>query len=255
MKFTREFVVDLWKTGAHSVEVGIKKEEVLRAKSRQFTKDMDIFGNVKDKKNDLGYVAYREEPWKEDVPNKRIIIKNFTKSMNWKGSVEELVARGVSQSLAAGKPLPAFMINLTSNSRLIKLEKVQKHGSFGKSVFSFVLVDDNSNEFSSFIIQADRLTIGSDWDVLDRRGEKIAEIDGAGFNIGGKYTIRIDEKASTFRKELDDVLILFAALSKFLEDVEKKLEKTMKYLEKEENKLIIAKEESMLYANPRLIKM
>lgn len=255
MGFTKKIIIDLWKTSAHGIELGFKKEDVLRAKSRQFTKDTDIIGEVKEKGDTIGYVSYREDPWKEDIPNKRLIIKHFTKGMNWKGSMEEMLGRGVSQSLAADKGIPAFVINLQNNKHLIKLERVQRHGSFNKKIYSFVIVDDDDYEVSLYYIQEDRLTLGSDWDVYDRAGKKIAKIDGAKFNVGGKYDLELDEDSPFFRKELDEVLILFCTFLRFAKETEKKLEKTMKILKDPAVEFKIRKNEADLYKNPRLLRV
>ena len=61
----KEIVVDLWKTGAHGIEIGLKQDEQHRAKSRQFSKGTDIIGEYKegDKK---GYVTYRTGPWDDE---------------------------------------------------------------------------------------------------------------------------------------------------------------------------------------------
>ena len=39
---------DLYSTGFHGEEVGLRQYEVWRAKSRQFTKDADIIGKIED---------------------------------------------------------------------------------------------------------------------------------------------------------------------------------------------------------------
>ena len=42
----QKFVVNVWVTNFNSVEFGIYKHSRNRAKSRQFTKDMDVFAEV-----------------------------------------------------------------------------------------------------------------------------------------------------------------------------------------------------------------
>lgn len=253
MTFDKEIVVDLWKTDAHGVEMGIKKDMQLRAKSRQFTKDTEIIGNVKKNDKEAGYVSFRTVPWEQELPNKRIIVKLFTKSVNWKASLEELVARGVSQSISAEKGLPSFIINVNSNSLLIPLEKVQRHGSFDRAIYSFIIVDEKTNYAYGYSIEADRLTIGSDFDVFDVQHNKIGKINGSKFNIGGLYKIEIDSKSPFYRKEIDEVLILFATLIKFLDDVEKKLFECIKVMKKGKEPIKISDEETRMYENPRRI--
>ncbi|MHA2031025.1 MAG: hypothetical protein ACW99A_08710 [Candidatus Kariarchaeaceae archaeon] len=251
----RKIEVDLWKTGMHGIEVGVKQDEQHRAKSRQFSKDMDIIGEYKegDKK---GYVAYRTTPWDEEKDDlkRKIVLKSFTESMGWKGTLEEMIGRGLAQSFAAGKNLPTFMMNLSKTNRMITLEKVQRAKSMGKEIYSFFIVDEEEDTVHPFIIEADRFTIGSDWNVRDMRGDKIAKIDGSKFNVGGKYKIEIDTKKETYRIELAEVLVLFATLNKFLGDVAKKIDKAHDRLRKGKEQIVIDKDEEALYQNPRLVR-
>lgn len=255
MDVTKEYVVDLWKTGAHKVEIGIKKEDVLRAKSRQYTKDFDIIGEVNRDGKDAGYVGFRTDPWKAEIPKKKIVIKFFTEGISWKGSLEELISRGITNSLSANQGLPVFMINLSTADYLIVMEKVIRRKFLEKSIFSFALVDEKTLVSHSFSIVADRFSIGSDWDVFNQRQEKIAEIDGSKFNIGGKFKIKINAKAVGYSNELDQVLILFSTLTRYINDVEDKLEDTLKMIKKDDAEIVIDQEEANLYLNPRRMKI
>lgn len=251
----RKIEVDLWKTGMHGIEMGIRQDEQHQAKSRQFSKDMDIIGEYKegDKK---GYVGYRTTPWDEEKDDlkRKIVIKSFTESMGWKGTLEELVGRTLAQTFAAGKNLPTFFLNLSKTNRVITLEKVQRAKSMGKEIYSFFIVDDKENTVHPFIIEADRFTVGSDWNVRDMRGDKIAKIDGSKFNVGGKYKIEIDTKKETYRNELAEVLVLFSTLNKFLGDVADKVDKAHDRLKKGKEQIVIDKDEEALYQNPRLVR-
>ncbi|MFV2014752.1 MAG: hypothetical protein ACC656_04950 [Candidatus Heimdallarchaeota archaeon] len=251
----RKIEVDLWKTGMHGIEVGVKQDEQHRAKSRQFSKDMDIIGEYKDGDR-KGYVAYRTTPWDEEKDDlkRKIVIKSFTESMSWKGTLEEMIGRGLAQTFAAGKSLPTFIMNLSKTNRMITLEKVQRAKSMGKEIYSFMIVDDDDATVHPFIIEADRFTLGSDWNVRDMRGDKIAKIDGSKFNVGGKYKIEIDTKKDTYRNELAEVLVLFSTLNKFLGDVADKIDNAHDRLRKGKEQIIIDRDEEALYQNPRLVR-
>ncbi|MHA2172841.1 MAG: hypothetical protein ACXAB7_23505 [Candidatus Kariarchaeaceae archaeon] len=250
----REIIVDLWKTGAHGIEVGIKQDEQHRAKSRQFSKDMDIIGEYKEGGETKGYVAYRTTPWEAEALKKKIVIKTFTKSMSWKGTLEELMARGMAQTFAAGKNIPSFIVNLGKTNQLITLEKVQRAKSMGREIYSFFVIDDDDETLHPFTIEADRFTLGSDWNVYDVKHDKIAKIDGSKFNVGGKYKIELDTKKETYRNELPEILVIFSTLNKFLEDVSKKMDKARDILRDGKGTIVIENDEKLLYHNPRLIK-
>lgn len=252
--FDKEYVVDLWKTGAHGVEVGLKKEEELRSKSRQFTKDMDIIGEVKRNGEENGYVAFRESPWKVENPNKYLVIKYFSKSINWKASLEQLVAKSLMQSLSADLPLPTFMINIAKSEYLITLEKIRRKPKIGKDMFAFSLIGDEYAVYT-YSIETDRFSVGSDWFVYDEQRNKIADIDGAKFNIGGKFTIKLDTSNPNYIPLLDSVLILFATINRYLDELEENLDESIKLIREKKEKAQITKEEAALYLNPRRVKM
>ena len=79
----RKIELDLWKTGMHGIEMGIKQDEQHRAKSRQFSKDMDIIGEYKDGDR-KGYVGYRTTPWDEEKDDlkRKIVIKVDVRKKN-----------------------------------------------------------------------------------------------------------------------------------------------------------------------------
>ena len=66
------FIVDIWITNFNRTEFGIYKRSRNRAKSRQFTSDMDIFAEVIEGGERTGLIGYREELWEKakemDVP-------------------------------------------------------------------------------------------------------------------------------------------------------------------------------------------
>jgi hypothetical protein len=70
-----EFVVDVWITNFNSIEFGIYKKSRNRAKSRQFSSDMDIFAEVIEKGERTGLLGYREDLWTKNTGmNKRLVF-------------------------------------------------------------------------------------------------------------------------------------------------------------------------------------
>ena len=82
---TRKITVDLWRTKLHGVTTGIKQTEDHMAKSRQFNRDMKLFGEVREKKKGkdetIGYLGYRKGLWddEKDKLKRRLVIKLFSK--------------------------------------------------------------------------------------------------------------------------------------------------------------------------------
>ena len=79
------FVVDIWITNFNSVEFGIYKRSRNRAKSRQFTSDMDMFAEVLEGGVRTGLIGYREELWEQaQGMDKRLVFKLFNETLNWR---------------------------------------------------------------------------------------------------------------------------------------------------------------------------
>ena len=96
----RNFTVDMWWTDLHDVEIGFFIHSRHRAKSREFTQDADMIGEVLEGGERTGLISYREGLWKSEHPGeKRLVLKLFTPSMNWRASMEML---GRAQRAAFG---------------------------------------------------------------------------------------------------------------------------------------------------------
>ena len=73
-----EFSINVWITNLNSVEFGIFKHSRNRAKSRQFTTDMDVFAEVTENGERTGLIAYREELWKKkEGMDRRLVLRLF----------------------------------------------------------------------------------------------------------------------------------------------------------------------------------
>ena len=73
-----EFIVDIWITDFNWIEFGLYKRTRNRAKSRQFTSDMDIFAEIIEDGERTGLIGYREDLWeKAQGMDKRLVFKLF----------------------------------------------------------------------------------------------------------------------------------------------------------------------------------
>jgi len=174
----KEIVVDIWKTGAHKAEMGHKKLQEYRAKSNQFTADSDIIGKIDG--DSEGYLTIRKKPWEAGKAEQRLILKYFTQKMSYKGTLEEMIGLSHSRTIASGNPLQVCAINLSNHDNLIMLERITRWKGKKKELFTFMMIDEG--KLLSYRIEADRFTLGSDWDVYNHHDQKVAKIDGAAFN-------------------------------------------------------------------------
>ena len=100
----------------NSVEFGIYKHSRNRAKSRQFTSDMDIFAEVIENGERTGLLGYREDLWSKNVGmDKRLVFKLFNETVNWRATMDLMIGR--SLQLTLGRPRPAGDVLLHQRRR------------------------------------------------------------------------------------------------------------------------------------------
>ena len=101
-KTWHNFLVEVWITPFNSIEFGIWKRERNRAKSRQFTSDMDIFAEMIENGERTGVLGYRKELWNDDTGmDKRLVFKLFSEALNWRASMDLMLGRSIQQTLGA----------------------------------------------------------------------------------------------------------------------------------------------------------
>ena len=105
------FVVDIWITNFNRVEFGIYKRSRNRAKSRQFTSDMDMFAEVLEGGERTGLIGYREELWeKAQGMDKRLVFKLFSETLNWRATMDLMIGRSLQ---------PGPMSRIQSAARMV----------------------------------------------------------------------------------------------------------------------------------------
>ena len=120
-----EFQVDVWVTNFNSIEFGFWKKDRNKAKSRQFTSDMDIFAEVTENGERTGLLGYREELWKKSTGmDKRLVFKLFNETLNWRATMDLMIGRSLQLTLGArGVPVFAFSANIGDHDFIVYLER------------------------------------------------------------------------------------------------------------------------------------
>ena len=253
----RKITLDLWKTKLHGEIIGIKQKEEHMAKSRQFSRDLELFGEVfekkKGKKETIGYVGYRKGLWDEEKNKleRRLVIKLFSKSMYYQGTIEEMIGREFTRSLSARNDFPSFNLMIDDYDYLIPLNKI-RGGWFVPEWFVFRIDDDEG--FIPIILKH-KVGLGIDYRVVNGIGDKqFGKIDGKKFDVGGRYEITLK---ATDKRLVDNVivrtLILFAASLKFQEEIIKKVKRGSEKMRKNEWQPELSNSEKLLRRNPRAI--
>lgn len=250
------YTVDFWTTDIHGVEVGIRQKEVLMSKSRQFTRDMDLYGSVKLGSDLIGYVGYRSGIWDSEevsLGEKRLVVKFFSSSISWIGSIEELVSRSIARSIGVGQPLPVFAAVLADDRIIHYFEKIYR-GPVRTETYVLTSINEESGALHTVKLVGKRVSLGADFDVLYGAEEKkVGKVDSKLLNIGGKVEVRLSDEVAE-DKTLANLLILFASTLKFKDELESKIEKTINEMKEKGLSMKIQREEIGLLVNPRILK-
>ncbi|MCF6199103.1 MAG: hypothetical protein L3J67_06830 [Hyphomicrobiaceae bacterium] len=245
----RRYKVDLWLTDLNTVEVGILKQTQHRAKSRQFTKDMDVIGQIKEEGERKGIVAYREGLWKNDNPmQKRLVIKLFSDKMNWRGTMDMMLGRSMQLTHGAGGfPVVSYAINISGHDQVIALERSARQWPWTPERYSFFILTDEGPKF--YKLRRKILCMGLDYILYDEHNKKIGLVDGKVITLGGAWQVRVDGAHAS--KELDIILQLFSAMLRFNDDARRHILQLTKAVAKDRIAPKLGSQETDLYMNPR----
>ena len=247
-----EFTVDVWITNLNSVEFGIFKHSRNRAKTRQFTTDMDVFAEVLENGERTGLIAYREELWKKQVGmDRRLVLRLFGEKLNWRATMDLMLARSLQLTIGArGLPVAAYSINTGEQVHNIYLERSANKWPMMPENYSFFVLDGHQPIF--YRLRRDMIDLGGDFKLYDAAGNLVGYLDGKVFSLGGKWRCRILRDHADPR--LLHVLKLFCAKEVFGRDVRHHLKSLWRGVRS--GKIIpkIDRQEADLYMNPRRMR-
>jgi hypothetical protein len=246
-----EFNVDVWITNFNSVEFGFWKRDRNKGKSRQFTSDMDIFAEVIENGERTGLLGYREELWKKKTGmDKRLVFKLFNESLNWRATMDLMLARSLQLSFGArGEPVIAFSANLNDHDFMIYLERSARKWPMLPENWSFTILEDGVPQF--FRLRRDFFDFAGDYTLYNQRDEKIGRITGRLISFG-KWRGRIKREAAD--KRLVMALQLFCGMIAFNRGLRKHIRSLVRDIASGTIKPKIEKQEADLYLNPRRVR-
>ena len=247
-----EFIVDVWITNFNAVEFGFYKHSRNKAKSRQFTTDMDIFAEVIENGERTGLLGYREDLWKKSTGmDKRLVFKLFNETLNWRATMDLMIGRSLQLTYGAkGHPVMAFSANLNDHDFMVYIERSAHKWPLMPENFSFFILEAGKPTF--YRLRRDFIDLGGDYTLFNERNEKIGRIDGRVFTLGGYWKGRIKTEHADPRLVM--VLQLFCGMLAF----NRGSRRHMKELARDvaSGKLIpkLEKQEADLYMNPRRVR-
>ena len=247
-----EFIVDVWITNFNSVEFGIYKRSRNRAKSRQFTSDMDIFAEVIENGGRAGLLGYREDLWTKNTGmDKRLVFKLFTETVNWRATMDLMIGRSLQLTLGArGLPVTCFSLNTGDHDNMVYLERSAAKWPLLPENFSFFLLEGGKPEF--FRLRRDFIDLGGDYTLYNHHNQAIGWLDGKVFSIGGKWKGRV--KAEHADPRLMMVLKLFCGMLIFNDDARRHMRALAREVAAGKYTPKLEKQEADLYMNPRRVR-
>ncbi len=251
----RQFTVDLWVTDLNTTEVGIYKHSRYQAKSRQFTGDMDIFAEVIENGERVGLIGYRSELWDTKTGmDKRLVLKLFTPSMNWRATLDMMLGRSLQLTHGSkGIPVPAFSVNLTDHDQIIQLERSASKWPGVPENYSFMVMKDLKDGRPQFYrLRRNWVNIGDDYLLYDEHNKQIAKLNGRVLNLGGKWVVDVEEAESGVH--LDMVLQLFCGMLKFHDGCLAHLTDLYGGIKRGKLQPKLETQETDLYLNPRRVR-
>jgi hypothetical protein len=246
------FIVDIWITNLNRTEFGIYKRSRNRAKSRQFTSDMDIFAEIIEGGERIGLVGYREDLWeKAQGMDKRLVFKVFNETLNWRATMDLMIGRSLQQTIAArGLPVMTYSVNTHEDNFIVYLERSANKWPLMPENFAFFIMQDGEPRF--YRLRRDLIDLGGDFTLYDQHDRAIGHLDGKVFSIGGKWKGRLKREYADRR--LLTVLQLFSAMQIFNADCRRHMRRLWKDVRRGKVVPTLDRHEADLYMNPRRIR-
>jgi hypothetical protein len=247
-----EFTVDVWITNLNSVEFGVYKHSRNRAKSRQFTSDMDIFAEVIEKGERTGLLGYREDLWGRNAGmDKRLVMKLFNETLNWRATMDLMIGRSLQQTLGArGFPVTCFSVNANDTDSVVYIERSANKWPLMPEHFAFFLLENGGPQF--YRLKRDFIDLGGDYTLYSHRNEAVGRLDGKVFSLGGKWRGRVHPDHANPR--LLTVLKLFSGMLIFNPDCRRHMRRLARDVRRGTYVPKIEKQEADLYMNPRRVR-
>lgn len=247
-----KFVVDVWLTDLNPTEFGVYKRSRNRAKSRQFTSDMDIYGEIIENGERTGLIGFRKDLWKDNKGmNRRLVFKLFSDKLTWRATMDLMIGRSLQQTLGArGVPTMTYSLNTNDDDFMIYLERSAYKIPFIPEQFSFFLIEDGKPQF--YYLKRAWINIGGDYTLYNQRGEKIGWVDGKILSIAGKWRCAI--KSEYASKKMLTTMKMFAGMVIFNRQARWHMWRLRKDVMAGDIDPKLERQESDLYMNPRRVR-
>ncbi len=251
-KAWHEFEVSVWLTNLNDVEFGIYRHSRNKAKSRQFTSDMDIYAEVIENGERTGLIGYRADLWKKTAGmERRLVMKLFNETLNWRASMDLMVGRSLQQTVGAhGLPVMAYALNIGDHEFVVHLERSAHKWPGMPENFSFFMMEDSGPRF--YRLRRAFINLGGDYALLDEHDNVIARLDGRFVSLTGHWYGRIRTEHASARLVM--VLQMFCGMLVFNRSVRRHIRGLYSDLHHGKHMPKLQRQETDLYMNPRRVR-
>ncbi|MHA1670494.1 MAG: hypothetical protein ACTSV5_07920 [Promethearchaeota archaeon] len=255
-----KILVNFWRTRLHDEELGIHQQLKYQAKTRWYSKNFDMEGNIEIDGKKKYIIAFNKEDWEEKpVEEKKLICRFFTimeesmdslpKGGNFKGGLELSVTHSIIQSYEIKHPAPVFFFQVPGIINLIRLNRGWR---FLGSRWTFPLLPEDKEDQLQMVRAKGVVGPGRNYKIYIG-SVLIARVDG--HPIQKEYEIEIYDKAYAKDKTFRNYMILFGIACNFM-DMAKKI--TKRHYKKMKNSgtsdYKIPRGELTLFRNPRMMR-
>lgn len=263
----RVFSQDLFATGFHGDEIGIRKAEIWRSKSRQFSRDADIIGKISESRRKstekklpslkkVGFIIMRSSLWEgeKDELQRRLVTKLFSNRGGWIATIEEMVAEEIALSYSSDEPLKCYSV-ITKDTEVVTYIRQVRRGSMSTENYSFYILGPKKT-YEVFRIEGKRATLGDDFHVLRLASNKVvAEIDSKFGDIGGEFVVSVKDPVLASNNWFCRVLQCFSITIWYRIVLRDKIAKIMKEWQRGKHDPTLHRYEVSLLANPRKLTL
>lgn len=145
----------------------------------------------------------------DEIETRRLVLKLFKTTgtrVRWVGTIEEVTAMEVQNSMGSNRTLITMAVNMPRTSFVTYVQ--QNHRTFRiPAIYTTGFYDQE--QMWNVMIKRQWFSIGADFDV-EVNGETIGEIDGRLFSFGYDSYVEVDEHPLAENTQFVDLLTLFA---------------------------------------------
>jgi hypothetical protein len=247
-----EFEVVVWLTDLNDVEFGIYRHSRNKAKSRQFSSDMDIYAEIIENGERTGLLGYRADLWKKSAGmERRLVMKLFNESLNWRASMDLMVGRSMQQTVGAhGLPITSYAMNIGDHEFVVHVERSAHKWPGLPESFSFFLMDGAAPKF--YRLRRAFINLGGDYTLFDEHNNVIAYLDGRFVTVTGFWRGRVKTEHASAR--LVAVLQMFCGMLVFNRGARRHIKQLYRDLRSGQVLPKLQRQETDLYMNPRRVR-